>query len=95
MADARALETFARLVDVMARLRAPGGCPWDREQTPESLRPYVLEEAYEVIEAIEHEDRRRFVVAVQWHPEDLVDHDAAARALFSAVVEAARARGRS
>jgi putative glutamine amidotransferase len=49
----------------------------------------------QVIEAIEHEDRRRFVVAVQWHPEDLVDHDAAARALFSAVVEAARARGRS
>jgi len=48
-----------------------------------------------VIEAIEHEDRRRFVVAVQWHPEDLVEHDAAARALFSAVVEAARARGRS
>jgi putative glutamine amidotransferase len=48
-----------------------------------------------VIEAIEHEDRRRFMVAVQWHPEDLVAHDAAARALFTAVVEAARARGRS
>ena len=56
MADARALETFARLVDIMARLRAPGGCPWDREQTPESLRPYVLEEAYEVIEAIDQRD---------------------------------------
>ena len=49
----------------------------------------------QVIEAVEHEDERRFVVAVQWHPEDLVEHDAAARALFSAVVEAARARGRS
>jgi gamma-glutamyl-gamma-aminobutyrate hydrolase PuuD len=49
----------------------------------------------QVVEAIEHEDRRRFVVAVQWHPEDLVEHDAAARALFAAVVEAARARGRS
>src|SRR5688572_13458679 len=54
MADARALETFARLVDVMARLRGPGGCPWDLEQTPETLRPYVLEEAYEVLEAIDH-----------------------------------------
>jgi putative glutamine amidotransferase len=49
----------------------------------------------QVIEAVEHEDRRRFVVGVQWHPEDLVDGDAAARALFSAVVAAARARGRS
>ena len=56
MADARALETFARLVDMMARLRGPGGCPWDREQTPESLRPYILEEAYEVLEAIERGD---------------------------------------
>jgi MazG family protein len=56
MADARALETFARLVDVMARLRGPGGCPWDLEQTPETLRPYILEEAYEVIEAIDHGD---------------------------------------
>jgi putative glutamine amidotransferase len=49
----------------------------------------------QVIEAVEHEERRRFVVAVQWHPEDLVGHDAAARALFTAVVGAARARGRS
>jgi putative glutamine amidotransferase len=48
-----------------------------------------------VIEAVEHADRRRFVVAVQWHPEELVGHDRAARALFSAVVEAARARGKS
>lgn len=39
------------LVDVMARLRGPGGCPWDREQTHESLRPYMLEEAYEAVEA--------------------------------------------
>ncbi|MBP7147993.1 MAG: nucleoside triphosphate pyrophosphohydrolase [Acidobacteria bacterium] len=40
----------------MARLRAPDGCPWDREQTPASLRPYVLEEAYEVAEAIDSAD---------------------------------------
>jgi MazG family protein len=39
--------------DVVHRLRAPGGCPWDREQTHESLRPYLLEEAYEVLEAID------------------------------------------
>jgi tetrapyrrole methylase family protein/MazG family protein len=41
------------LVEVMARLRADGGCPWDREQTHESLRPYLLEEAYEAVEAID------------------------------------------
>jgi putative glutamine amidotransferase len=49
----------------------------------------------QVIEALEHEDHRRFMVAVQWHPEELVGHDDAARALFTAVVDAARARGRS
>ncbi len=42
-----------RLVGIMARLRGPGGCPWDREQTFRSLRPYVLEEAFEVAEAID------------------------------------------
>lgn len=42
-----------RLVRVVARLRAPGGCPWDAEQTPESLKPYIIEEAYEVLEAID------------------------------------------
>lgn len=44
---------FDRLVEIMRALRAPGGCPWDREQTLASLRPYVLEETYEVLEAIE------------------------------------------
>ncbi len=44
---------FAQLVELMARLRGPGGCPWDREQTHLSLRPYLLEEAYETLEAIE------------------------------------------
>jgi MazG family protein len=46
--------SFERLVEIMQRLRAPDGCPWDREQTPASLRPFVLEETYEVLEAIEH-----------------------------------------
>jgi MazG family protein len=44
---------FDRLVDVMRALRAPDGCPWDREQTHASLRPFVLEETYEVLDAIE------------------------------------------
>jgi tetrapyrrole methylase family protein/MazG family protein len=56
MADAETLESLSRLVDIMARLRAPGGCPWDREQTFESLRPYLVEEAYEVLDAIEEGD---------------------------------------
>ncbi|MCA1827530.1 MAG: nucleoside triphosphate pyrophosphohydrolase [Myxococcales bacterium] len=45
-----------RLLDIMDRLRDPGGCPWDREQTLRSLTPYLLEEAHEVIEAIEAGD---------------------------------------
>src|SRR6476659_10310993 len=46
-------EKFERLVEIMRALRAPGGCPWDREQTHASLRPCVLEETYEVLEAID------------------------------------------
>lgn len=45
--------TFERLVEIMRTLRAPDGCPWDRKQTHASLRPFVLEETYEVLEAIE------------------------------------------
>src|SRR5687768_3172020 len=44
---------FERLLEIMGHLRGPGGCPWDREQTPESLKPFLLEEAYEVLEAVE------------------------------------------
>src|SRR6476619_3070459 len=50
------MQEFARLVDIVARLRAPDGCPWDREQTIDSLKPYVLEETYDVLEAIDHHD---------------------------------------
>jgi MazG family protein len=46
-------EAFARLVALVARLRAPGGCPWDREQTHASLKPMAIEEAYELVEAID------------------------------------------
>jgi MazG family protein len=51
-------EEFQRLVDIMARLRGPGGCPWDREQTLESLRGFVLEETYEVLDAIDRSDHQ-------------------------------------
>jgi MazG family protein len=51
---------FERLLEIMARLRGPDGCPWDREQTRTSLKPYLLEEAYEVLEAIEGGDPRAF-----------------------------------
>lgn len=51
--DDRVGERFERLVSIMRTLRGPGGCPWDREQTHASLRPFVLEETYEVLEAIE------------------------------------------
>ncbi len=47
---------FSQLASLMARLRAPNGCPWDREQTHESLKPYLLEECYEALEAIDHQN---------------------------------------
>ena len=47
---------FAEAVAIMHRLRAPGGCPWDREQTFDSIRKYTLEETYEVFDAIERRD---------------------------------------
>ncbi len=49
-------EGIAAIFEVVHRLRAPGGCPWDREQTHESLRPYLLEETYELLEAIDSRD---------------------------------------
>lgn len=49
-------EKFAALVELMARLRAPDGCPWDREQTFDTIKPYLLEETYEVVDAIDRRD---------------------------------------
>jgi MazG family protein len=49
-------ESFERLVEIMARLRAPGGCPWDREQTFDTIKPYTIEETYEVLDAIDRRD---------------------------------------
>jgi MazG family protein len=62
----RASDAVERLLAIMARLRGPGGCPWDREQTLQTLRPYVLEETYEVLEAIDGGDPRQ-------HREELGD----------------------
>ncbi len=50
------MNAFDELVDIVARLRGEGGCPWDRAQTPATLRPYVLEESYEVLDAIDRAD---------------------------------------
>ena len=49
-------ERFTELVQIMARLRGENGCPWDREQTSESIKPYLVEETYEVLEAIDEQD---------------------------------------
>src|SRR4249919_492286 len=49
-------ERFERAVSIMARLRGPGGCPWDREQTFDTIQRYTLEETYEVLEAIDNRD---------------------------------------
>jgi len=59
-------ERFHALVKLMAALRAPDGCPWDRKQTHESLKPYLLEETYEVLEILDRQDRAKL-------PEELGD----------------------
>lgn len=61
MAAEKPDDAFRELVQVVARLREPGGCPWDREQTHESLVPYVIEEAHEVAEAILERDPSRLL----------------------------------
>ena len=62
--DARARKrigkAFEALVALQARLRAPNGCPWDREQTHDSLRTYLLEETYEVLDALDTGDALKF-----------------------------------
>jgi tetrapyrrole methylase family protein/MazG family protein len=74
-----ASDAMQRLLDIMDKLRDPGGCPWDREQTLRSLTPYLLEEAHEVIEAIEAGDAAH-------HKEELGD------LLFQVVFQARIAR---
>lgn len=55
-AESTPADKFARLVEIMAALRGPDGCPWDREQTHESLKKYLIEEAYEAVDAIDDGD---------------------------------------
>ena len=56
MTEGSAGEKFQRLIELMTRLRGPGGCPWDREQTFDTIKPYTLEETYEVLDAIDRRD---------------------------------------
>jgi tetrapyrrole methylase family protein / MazG family protein len=58
--DRRAGNWFGKLMALQARLYAPGGCPWDREQTHETLRKYLIEETYEVLDAMDSSDPRKF-----------------------------------
>jgi len=83
VAKKRTQKPFYRLVDLYARLRAPGGCPWDRAQTHRSLRPYLIEEAYEVVDAID-----------QGHPGKLMEElgDLLGQVIFHS--QLARERGR-
>src|ERR1700756_5717757 len=55
-----AAKEFDRLCQIVARLRAPGGCPWDREQTNESILPQLIEEAYELLGAVRANDIANF-----------------------------------
>ena len=54
-------KNFNDLVELSKHLRSPEGCPWDREQKLETLRPYIIEEAYEVVQAIEQKDKDEFI----------------------------------
>jgi tetrapyrrole methylase family protein / MazG family protein len=56
LSDKNSFPEFAKLVGIMARLRGPGGCPWDRSQSPEDLKTYLVEETYEVLDAIDSKD---------------------------------------
>ncbi len=60
-ASQEAGEQFSKLVELIAQLRAPNGCPWDREQTHDSLKPMLIEEAYETIEAIDERDDEELI----------------------------------
>src|SRR3989442_9253885 len=73
---------FGAFVDLIARLRAPGGCPWDREQTHRSIKPMTLEEAYEVLEAIDEGDDKALagelgdlLLQVVFHSQIATDED--------------------
>ncbi|MBN1587502.1 MAG: nucleoside triphosphate pyrophosphohydrolase, partial [Candidatus Omnitrophica bacterium] len=55
------MDAFNSLLEVVATLRAPGGCPWDRQQTHESIIPHLIEEAYEVVDALRNGKEKELV----------------------------------
>ncbi|MBI5406283.1 MAG: nucleoside triphosphate pyrophosphohydrolase [Nitrospirae bacterium] len=65
-------KNFDRLVEIMERLRGEQGCPWDRKQTRDSLKPYLIEEAYEVLEALEEKDPVKLPVKLKGELGDLL-----------------------
>ena len=67
-------DEFIKLLEVLRRLRAPGGCSWDQKQTANSLIPYLLEETYEIIEAIEDGDINYFMVKMVQGTINVVNH---------------------
>ncbi len=68
------MENYKRLLEIAAILRGPNGCPWDKEQDHKSLKPYIIEEAYEVIEAIESADDAKFAEELGDLLEQIVMH---------------------
>ena len=65
MSDRDTQEKFSELVDVMARLRSETGCPWDKEQTHSSLKPCLLEETYELLDALDEDDPKKLKEAYE------------------------------
>ncbi|MFH7319067.1 MazG family protein [Desulfurivibrio sp. D14AmB] len=57
MTPQNSVDSFKQLIEIVARLRAPDGCPWDRKQTPETFKGYLLEETHELLEALEGDNR--------------------------------------
>ncbi|MDA8338396.1 MAG: nucleoside triphosphate pyrophosphohydrolase, partial [Nitrospiraceae bacterium] len=53
------MNNFQKLLDIMSALRSENGCPWDKEQTKESLKPFLIEETYEVLEALDEGDPQK------------------------------------
>ena len=90
------------LMQLMAKLRAPDGCPWDRKQTHESLKPYLVEEAYEVLEAIDQGDPGRLreelgdvLLQIVFHTQIAGEHERfSMEDVFISVVERARQEGK-
>ena len=56
------MQSWLKLVETVKKLRAPGGCPWDREQTHKSLRPFLIEEAYELLDCLDEISQSEFLV---------------------------------